>query len=342
MTIQDFWKHANELKGCLADQKTTVSRRRFPQDEDPLDTDMFRTDEIKLLQSKTFRVMASKTQVFTFPKSPLIRTRLSHVLEVVACAVKVADLLGLNTDLVRAAALGHDIGHVPFGHPGEHWMAQAMDKPNFCHEVMGVVTAQKIERKGSGLNLTWHTLDAMMRHSGSKSDNSMSAEAWVLRYADKIAYLFHDINDVLNRMSYLAKPELTELFISFGANQRQRTDTAIAALIIESCECGKVCFEHSEWAKKFAQLRKLMYEIYPHVTRQDLDSTLRPIHSFLCELNLADPFLLMALMTDTDVLTMMNEKNPDFQGFRRTGVAEIMPYLKDIGCIDLCDPDLNW
>ena len=157
MRIESIWKKADSLRGCLSSLKTTESRRRRvpEEDEDPLTVaNRFVSDEAKLLSSKAYRVLGDKTQVFTFPKTPLIRTRKTHVMEVAACSAITSELLGLNTDLVRAAAIGHDIGHVPFGHQGEAWMAKAMGRPGFCHEIMGPVIAQKVERKGTGLNLT--------------------------------------------------------------------------------------------------------------------------------------------------------------------------------------------
>ncbi|HEX8931769.1 MAG TPA: HD domain-containing protein, partial [Patescibacteria group bacterium] len=163
--------------------------------------------------------MSDKTQVFTFPNT-LVRNRQKHTFEVAACAMVLAEILGLNTSLTAAAAYGHDIGHVPFGHQGESWMKKAMNRPELCHEIIGVVIAQKIERKGQGLNLTKHTLEAMMGHSGSMSKKSMSQEAWVLRYADKFAYIFHDINDIMGRMKYQAPRELLDLANEFGSNQR--------------------------------------------------------------------------------------------------------------------------
>src|SRR3989344_5548040 len=251
--IEYIWKMADLHRGCLSSLKTTKSRRlhKPEKDEDPLDvTNFFVSDEAKLLSSKVFRVLSDKTQVFTLPRSPLIRTRKTHVLEVAAVSVVASELLGLNTDLVRAAAIGHDIGHVPFGHQGEAWMAKAMGRPEFCHEIMGPIISQKIERKGIGLNLTWHTLEAMMCHSGNTARPTMSQEAWVLRYIDKFTYIFHDINDIIIRMKYPVSQELLNLADFFGKTQRERTTTAIAGLVIESEKYKRVSFEHSELGQK--------------------------------------------------------------------------------------------
>ncbi len=221
-------------------------------------------------------------------------------------------------------------------------MAEAMGQPKFCHEVMGPIIAQKIERKGKGLNLTWHTLEAMMHHSGIMARPGISQEAWVLRYTDKFTYVFHDFNDVVIRMKYPASRELLDLANAFGETQRERTTTAIAGLIVESAEYGYVSFEHSELGRMFKRLRDLMNEMYPHVTQQNVEYTMEPTLEFLRMLNIGDPFLLLALMTDRDVAKIAGAPMKDMQLFNRTAVSEIAPYIREIGTIDLCNPDLEW
>jgi dGTPase len=344
MSIRDIWKQADSLRGCLSSLKTTESRRRYgtEEDEDCLNVEnLFVSDEAKLLSSKTYRVLGDRTQVFTSPKN-FVRSRQSHVMEVVACSVIASELLGLNTDLVRAAAIGHDIGHGPFGHQGEAWMQKAMGRPEFCHEVMGPIIAQRIERKGKGLNLTWHTLEAMMCHSGNTARWGMSQEAWLLRHTDKFSYIFHDINDIVGRMKYPVSEELIELANVFGKTQRERTTTAIAGLILESAQYQRVSFTHSELGQKFQKLRKLMYDVYPHVTQQNVESIMAPTLDFLRMLNIGDPFLLLALMTDKDVTELTAKSMKDMRAFNDTSVSEIAPNLHRIGVVDLCDPGLDW
>jgi len=263
-------------------------------------------------------------------------------MEVVSVSVIASEMLGLNTNLVRAAAIGHDIGHTPLGHQGEAWMAKVMDKPRFCHEIMGPIIAQKIERKGMGLNLCHQTLEAMMCHSGNMAKPEMSQEAWTLRYTDKFTYIFHDINDIVGRVKYPASQELLALANEFGNTQRERTTTAISGLVMESTGMGRVSFEHSPLAEKFKHLRTLMYEVYPHVTQQNVEDILGPVLEFLIMLKIGDPFLILALMTDKDVLMINSEPMKDMQLFNRTSVSEIVPYLDEVGPVDLCDPDLNW
>jgi dGTP triphosphohydrolase len=341
--IAKVWAKVNNLRGCLSHKKQMTGRRRYENGEDPFGlSNEFVGDEAKLFSSKTWRTLARKTQVFTLPENPLVRTRTSHATEVASVSVIICDLLGLNCDLARAGAIGHDIGHVPFGHQGEHWMAKAMGRPEFRHEVMSVITAQKIERRGRGLNLTHETLTAMLNHGSNDPTEGMSQEALVLRYADKFAYIFADVNDIVTRMRYPVSAEITKLANEFGDTHRERTSTAIAGLIMETFWIGNVSFVDSELGLKFNRLKKLMYEVYPRVTQQDVAATLEPVLDFLRLLQLADPFMLLALMTDSDVLLLAKEPMKDMRAFNRTSLAEMVPWLQDIGKVDLCDPDMNW
>lgn len=345
LNLNALVEEANKCGGCLSHLKTQSGRRRFKrrQTEDPLEmANPYISDEAKILSSKTFRLQAHKTQVFTRPRCPLIRKRLTHVHEVVAVSVVLAERLGLNDHLVRAAALCHDIGHVPCGHQGEMWMAKEMGRPDFCHEKMSPIVCQFIERKGKGLNLCHETYDSAMRHSGDLAIDTMAPEAWVLRYADKFAYLFADYNDIVGRLRYPISQELRDLFNYFGRTQRLRTSAVMAGLIIESREEGRVSFQKSEIAQKFDRLRKLMYEVYPCVTQQNVADLLGPVLEYLKMLKLADPFMLLALMTDDDVIELHQKRMRDITDLNGTALQEIIPYLEKIGTVDLCDPKLDW
>ena len=142
-------------------------------------------------------------------------------------------------------------------------------------------------------------------------------------------------------------PELRETVDFFGENQRERGCTAIAALIVESAEIGRVSFEHSEVAKKFAHLRKLMYDVYFRVTSQDVGVKLGPVLDFLTTLNVGDPFLVLALMTVKDIALMTSPgEHMDIRLFNRTTVKEIVDRFhkegRELKGINMCDPDLDW
>ena len=327
--------------GCLSHLKTQTARRRHPTSDDAFVVpDEFSADEAKILSSKAYRNMAHKTQVITAPTNTLIRNRMTHSGEVTADSIIIANMLGVNVSLARAIANAHDIGHVPFGHAGEKFIANAMGRKEFRHEIMGVVIAQKIERAGKGLNLTWQTLEGIMRHSGELAIPGMTPEAWVVRYADKIAYLFADYNDIV-RMGYQVGSELKSAIAEFGQNQRERTTTAMCGLIIESFEAGRVQFSHSEIARKFNRIRQMMYEVYPRVAAQEPGRLMEQVLEFLTNRKEGDPFMLLSLMTDDDVSFLASKPMISYEHLRQTAISEILPHLEAIGKVDLCDPDLD-
>lgn len=329
---------AHKLRGAFADRKCVTGRRRYNMNGDCfLPEDPFLADEIKIINSKAWRRLHRKTQVTSFPINHHIRDRASHSGEVSAIAVTIADALGLNANLVRAIAQGHDTGHVPLGHPGEEYLAQTTGR-KFTHEVMGVFVAQNVERKGLGLNLTFEVLDGMMRHSGKNVSPTMTLEAWVVRFADKIAFLFSDYND-FKRFGFRFNPELVRLMERFGDNQRERVATAVSALIVESVEKGRVDFSESEFGKDFSKIRELMYEAYPRVTAQDPKRVMAHIFDFVAGLKMGDPLLILALMTDTDIEYLDRQSMLNVSHIRQTSAGELLDNLPEKDC---CDPDLNW
>ena len=238
-----------KILGCLAHKKTpnSAARRRKPAESDEdlwilhhgndYSIDAFG----KILVSKAFRRLDSKTQVLTANIiNPHVRKRNSHTSEVVNAATIIARILGLNEDLCLAIALGHDIGHAPFGHLGENFISKITAK-NFRHEIFGVVIAQHIERQGKGLNLTHQVLEGIRNHARGLNDlsrkESVSEEANVVMYADKIAYILADINDIFERtriLDYGKFPEIFDLALMCGKNQRERMAFYLKGLSQES------------------------------------------------------------------------------------------------------------
>jgi dGTPase len=158
----------------------------------------FQRDRDRIIHCSAFRRLKHKTQVFLFPKSDHYRTRLTHTLEVAQIARTIARALRLNEDLTEAIALGHDLGHTPFGHDGERVLDKLMGGKNgggFRHNQQSVRVAEVIERGGAGLNLTREVSDGMLNHS-SKS-KSITREGDIVRVSDKIAYINHDIEDAV-------------------------------------------------------------------------------------------------------------------------------------------------
>ena len=335
-----------EYFGALSSIRTTTGRRRYEEDYDNegvrtvLSIDPFVRDVGKILASKAFRRLSDKAQVVVNPKNPHTRNRITHTAEVVACAMRIAEILGLNTNLVQAISWGHDVGHVPFGHVGEEYISRRTSKP-FKHEIMGVVIAQRVERHGRGLNLTHEVLSGMYQHGGGlKVSDGMTPEARVVRIADKIAYLTADFND-LWRFHYTPSSELNSLVNSFGENQRKRVATLTDALCRESAQRGNVQFSDSDEAKRFGRLRELMYEAYVKVCSQNPSRVLGPVYDFLESQKSFDPALALSLMTDHDVIRLSGTPLLSASDLYDTALGDLMDFLPDLR-VDCCNPDLDW
>jgi len=347
-----------KYSGCLARKKTpnSAAQRREPS---ALDEDLwilhygndYSIDAFgKILVSKAFRRLDSKTQVLTANINPHVRKRNSHTSEVVNAATIIARILGLNEDLCLAIALGHDIGHAPFGHLGEDFISEITGK-NFRHEVFGVVIAQHIERQGKGLNLTHQVLEGIKEHArglGNLSPKeSVSEEANVVMYADKIAYVLADINDIFERtriLDYRKFPRIHKLAYRCGENQRERMAFCIKGLCQESAEKECVSFETSEAAKIFSELKDNMYKVYGLVNLQNSAEVLGKIYSFLSETKLignVEPALVLALMTDVEVIYLYGKDCISGRDFYDCSVAEIIEHLNGKN-IDFSNPDLDW
>lgn len=344
--------------GCLSHKKTpdgAAYRRQAPeQDEDLFMLDFgddFKVDALqKIAPSKAFRRMSFKTQVLTATTSAHIRNRQNHTYEVANIATSIARVLGLNESLCLAIALGHDIGHAPFGHAGEGFLSEVTGK-EFRHELFGLVIAQHIERQGQGLNLTHHVLEGILNHSRGTSEISrsegVSEEASVVMYADKIAYIWCDINDIFERtkiMGYSDFPEIGRLADACGSNQRERFAFCIKGLCHESAEKGYVSFEESEAAKIFSELKRNMYEIYELANLLNGIEILKRVYGFLSGAKIikgVDPAIVLALMTDADVLWLNGKQQIGLKDFQECSVAELIGPLRDKD-IDFLDPDLNW
>lgn len=232
-----FLKYRSRLEECrgvlshLAAKEAVRAKEDREEESFPLRS-VYYSDRIRINYSKAMRRMSEKTQVF--PKSRVschLRDRMVHTIEVVGAGGIIADILGLNVDLAEAIGFGHDIGHVPFGHAGEHFLAKGSGLP-FTHEKMGVVVARHIERNGEGMNMTEPVLEGMLRHSGVNVREGMSQEAWDCYHADKIAYLTADPND-LARMGIEIGHSARLLLDEFGSDHREREATLIAELCLE-------------------------------------------------------------------------------------------------------------
>lgn len=175
--------------------------RKRDEHECPMRT-CFQRDRDRIIHSKSFRRLKHKTQVFLSPAGDHFRTRLTHTLEVSQIARTIATLLNLNENLVEAISLGHDLGHTPFGHAGERVISEILGEP-FRHYVHSVTVAEKLERNGKGLNLTSEVIDGILNHSKGKGDiisaefSARTLEGQIVRIADIVAYINHDMDDAI-------------------------------------------------------------------------------------------------------------------------------------------------
>lgn len=204
--------------------------RKVEEDKCNVRTD-FQRDRDRILHCKTFRRLAHKTQVFISPEGDHYRTRLTHTLEVAQIARTIARGLGLNEDLTEAIALGHDLGHTPFGHAGEHAL-QELTNNHFEHNIHGLRVVDYIERNGKGLNLTWEVRDGILNHQTKGQPSTL--EGKVVQFADKIAYINHDIDDAI-RGNVLTEVELPKEPIAvLGDTFGKRINTLITNIINHS------------------------------------------------------------------------------------------------------------
>ncbi len=209
------------------------------KEEPPCDIrPVYQRDRDRILHSKSFRRLKDKTQVFLSPKGDHYRTRLTHVLEVAQNARTIAKALRLNEDLVEAIALGHDLGHTPFGHAGERVLDRLCDG-GFRHNVQSVRIVEKLEKDGRGLNLTWEVRDGMLHHKTNGTPSTL--EGQIVRLSDKIAYINHDIDDAI-RAHVLAEEDIpADLRRILGKTTRERLNTLIHDCIVNSQEKDTIC-----------------------------------------------------------------------------------------------------
>ena len=210
---------------CSADTKG----REYPISPCTMRTE-FQRDRDRIVHCKSFRRLKFKTQVFISPEGDHYRTRLTHTLEVAQVARTLARALGLNEDLAEAIAMGHDLGHTPFGHTGERALNK-LTQGGFSHNEQSLRVVEILEG-GEGLNLTWEVRDGILNHSGKLKPSTLEG-ACVAR-ADRIAYINHDIDDAI-RAGVLKEFEIPhELLRILGETHGQRIDTMILDIIQNS------------------------------------------------------------------------------------------------------------
>ena len=215
----------------------------------------FQRDRDRIVYSKAFRRLKHKTQVFIAPLGDHYRTRLTHTLEVAEIARTIARALRLNEDLTEAIALGHDLGHTPFGHTGEESL-NGLIEGGFEHRVQSRRVVEVLENDGAGLNLTWEVRDGIEHHSGKV--RAQTLEGQCVHLADRIAYLNHDIDDAI-RGGVLTREELpVHALRKLGMTHGERVGNMIASVVRASADCDAIMMESDMW-DALMELRTFMF-----------------------------------------------------------------------------------
>ncbi len=232
--LEDFelnYLHPNAAKSLYA-------TRDIHEEECPIRT-KFQRDRDRILHSKSFRRLKHKTQVFLSPEGDHYRTRLTHTLEVSQISRTIARSLRLNEDLVEAIAYGHDLGHTPFGHAGEFILKES---GTYHHAKHSLRVVEKLENEGKGLNLTKETRDGILKHSKGKSplitEGNMpkTLEGEIVRIADKIAYINHDLEDAI-RAGLLKESDIPQDIVkTLGKTRSERISTLVMSVINTTIE----------------------------------------------------------------------------------------------------------
>ena len=232
------------------------SKGRERQEEECDVRTVYQRDRDRILHSKAFRRMKDKTQVFLAPQGDHYRTRLTHTLEVSQIARTIAKALRLNEDLVEAIALGHDLGHTPFGHAGERAL-NAVNPDGFAHYKQSVRVAQVLEKNGEGLNLTWEVRDGILNHR--TSGNPSTLEGKVVRLSDKIAYIHHDMDDAI-RGGILTEADVPkEICEVIGSSPTERLDHFIHDIVTNSMDKDDILMSEPV-AEAMTKIRQFMFE----------------------------------------------------------------------------------
>lgn len=282
--------------------KNTNGRLK-PIDECPIRTE-FQRDRDRIIHSKSFRRLMHKMQVFLSPEGDHYRTRLTHTLEVTQIARTIARALCLNEDLTEAAALGHDLGHTPFGHSGEKAL-NMLCPGGFKHYLQSLRVVDKLENNCEGLNLTFEVRDAIKNHTGESI--AATLEGQIIKYADRIAYINHDIDDAI-RADILKKDDIpSEITEILGRAHSERITILVSAVISYGISNKKIGMTEPFYTAMM-QLREFLFEfVYKNPRAKSEEEKVVNLIAFLFDY----------YMHNTDEIPKEYLKNLDFDGKER-------------------------
>ncbi len=270
LTIREQLEKNEEITlskyACLANK----SEGRDKKEKDCELRTVFQRDRDRIIHCKAFRRLKHKTQVFLIPEGDHYRTRLTHTLEVSQIARTIAKSLRLNEDLTEAIALGHDLGHTPFGHAGEAVLNKLLPQ-GFEHCVQSVRIVEKVERNGQGLNLTKEVRDGILNHR--TSGNPKTLEGKIVRLSDKIAYINHDIDDAITAKILKESDLPKEVTDVIGNSVKSRIDFLIKDIVKNSYDVNDILMSKNV-EKAIAKLRAWLFEnVYNNNNKKNLAKT---------------------------------------------------------------------
>ena len=257
--------------------RSTGRPRPEPEREEDVRT-CYQRDTDRIVHSKAFRRLMHKTQVFLNPEGDHYRTRMTHTLEVTRIAKTITRALGLNEDLAEAIAMGHDLGHTPFGHAGEAALTECWGRP-FRHNEQSLRVVDILEKDGQGLNLCNEVREGIVGHTGPVIPKTL--EGQIVRRADQIAYVNHDIDDAIRAGILTAEDIPRDIAAILGENQRDRINTLVCDMIFISREAGRICMT-PQIQKALADLRSFMFaRVYHNPVAKGQESKARDMLQML-------------------------------------------------------------
>ncbi len=258
MNIREELERQEHLRlnplAAFSDESRGRIRPEEPREEDV--RTVYQRDTDRIVHCKAFRRLMHKTQVFLQPEGDHYRTRMTHTIEVARIARTICRALGLNEDLAEAGAMGHDLGHTPFGHAGEAALSAMMKEP-FRHNEQSLRVVDVLENGGEGLNLTYEVRMAILGHTGERIPETL--EGQVVRRSDQIAYVNHDIDDAI-RGGILTNEDIPrDIARVLGHSHRERIDTLVCDMIRVSREEGRILLS-PKVDTALRDLRSFMFE----------------------------------------------------------------------------------
>ena len=276
---------------CPRGVRAADSRGREIAEEPCVLRTCFQRDVDRIIHSKAFRRLKHKTQVFLQPEGDHYRTRLTHTLEVSRIARTIARALELNEDLTEAISLGHDLGHTPFGHAGERALNELMrDCGGFRHYEQSLRVVDCLEKDGFGLNLTWEVRNGILRHTCDPLAETL--EGQVVRLADRVAYINHDVDDAI-RAGIIEESDLpAEITRKLGARHSARIDTVTRDIVFASENADRIAMS-PEIAAVVERFHEFLYEnVYRNQKAKGEESKVLGILSGIFSYYLERPELL--------------------------------------------------